>query len=85
MVDYHLLIARSKGSKYENFLHDMSEMAQAKFLSYLDEKRKAGVTVPAITPKQLHLLMTAYITALFEPVIHNYPYEEDSGHRYRDL
>lgn len=79
MVDYHLLIARSKGSKYENFLHDMSEMAQAKFLSYLEEKRKAGVKVPAITPKQLHLLMTAYLTALFEPVIHNYPYEEAVG------
>ena len=60
-------------------LHDMSEMAQAKFLSYLEEKRKAGVKVPAITPKQLHLLMTAYITALFEPVIHNYQYEEAVG------
>lgn len=79
MVDYHLLIARSKGSKYENFLHDMSEMAQAKFLSYLEEKRKAGVKVPDITPKQMHLLMTAYLTALFEPVIHNYPYEEAVG------
>ena len=76
MEDYHLLIARSKGSKYENYLHDMSELAQSKFLSYLEEQRNAGVKVPDISPKQLHLLMTAYLTALFEPVIHNYPYEE---------
>ena len=76
MEDYHLLIARSKGSKYENFLHDMSELAQSRFLLFLEEQKKAGVKVPDIKEKQLHLLMTAYISALFEPVIHNYPYEE---------
>ena len=79
MEDYHLLIARSKGSKYENYLHDMSEMAQDKFLSYLEEQRNSGVKVPDITQNQLHLLMTAYLTALFEPVIHNYPYEDAIG------
>ena len=76
MDDYHLLVARSKGSKYEYFLHDMTEAAQSRFLSYLGQLRDSGVKVPEITPKQLHLLMTAYITALFEPVVHNYPYEE---------
>ncbi len=79
MEDYHLLIARSKGSKYENYLHDMSEMAQSRFLKYLGEQKRAGVKVPDITQKQLHLLMTAYLTALFEPVIHNYPYKEAVG------
>ena len=44
MEDYHLLVARSKGSKYENYLHDMTQMAQeyaqkyAAFMQYLDEK-----------------------------------------------
>ncbi|MBQ9866890.1 MAG: TetR/AcrR family transcriptional regulator [Lachnospiraceae bacterium] len=76
MEDYHLLIAKSKGSKYENFLHDMTEMAQEKFLVYLDELRASGIKAPEITRKQLHLLLTAYLTALFEPVVHNYPREE---------
>ncbi|MCR5790104.1 MAG: TetR/AcrR family transcriptional regulator [Lachnospiraceae bacterium] len=76
MEDYHLLVARSKGSKYENFLHDMTEESQNKFLSYLKKLKKAGVNTPDIPAPQLHLLMTAYLTALFEPVVHNYSYEE---------
>lgn len=76
MEDYHLLVARSKGSRYENFLHDMTETAQEKFLSYFKEMRDAGYPVPDIPSPQLHLLLTAYITALFEPVVHNYSYEE---------
>ncbi len=76
MEDYHLLIAKSKGSRYENYLHDMTEMAQDKFLSYLDGLRKAGISAPEMTKQQLHILLTAYLTALFEPVVHNYPYRE---------
>ena len=76
MVDFHLLIAKSKGSRYENFLHDMTEESQNRFLDYLAKLRKSGANAPKITPVQLHLLMTAYITALFEPVVHNYSYEE---------
>lgn len=76
MEDYHLLVARSKGSKYENYLHDMTQMAQDRFLAYLDEMRDSGIYVPDISASQLHLLLTAYITALFEPVVHNYPKEE---------
>ena len=73
---FHLLIACSKGSRYENFLHDLSEESQERFLAYLEELRDAGVKTPDITPGQLHLLLTAYITALFEPVVHHYSYEE---------
>ncbi|MCR5633707.1 MAG: TetR/AcrR family transcriptional regulator [Lachnospiraceae bacterium] len=76
MEDYHLLIAKSKGSKYENFLHDMTETSQKKLQSYFGELREAGYKVPELAPSQIHLLMTAYITALFEPVVHNYSCEE---------
>ncbi len=70
MEDFHLLIAKSKGSKYENYLHDMTEMAQDKFMVYLKELKRSGINTPEITAVQLHLLLTAYITALFEPVVH---------------
>ncbi len=76
MEDFHLLIARSKGSKYENYLHDMTEMAQDKFMAYMEELRESGINAPEITAQQLHLLLTAYLTALFEPVVHNYSYED---------
>ncbi len=76
MEGFHLLIAKSKGSRYENYLNDMTQMTQDKFLAYLEELRKAGINAPDIPAPQLHLLLTAYLTALFEPVIHFYPLAE---------
>ncbi len=76
MEDYHLLVARSKGSRYENFLHDITQESQDRFLAYLEESKNAGYNVPSVTPMKLHLLFTAYISALFEPVVHNYSYED---------
>jgi AcrR family transcriptional regulator len=76
MEDYHLLIEKSKGSKYESFLHDMTEEAQSKIRFHFEELKAAGYNITDISERQLHLLMTAYITALFEPVVHRYSYEE---------
>ena len=61
------------GTKYENFLHDLTETGQGQFLSYLPVLRELGYPVWDISPAALHLLLSAYPTALFEPVIHSYP------------
>ncbi len=79
MDDYYLLIVKSQGTKYESFLHDMTEKSQQKMLEYLGKLRENGKKLPEIKPQELHLLLTAYITALFEPVIHRYSYEEAIG------
>ena len=76
MEEYHLLLAKSQGSKYENFLHDLTEGQQAQLLQYMPMLKAQGYAVRDITPKELHLLLSAYTTALFEPVIHNYSVEE---------
>lgn len=76
MEDYHLLVAKSKGSMYENYLHDLSEESQSKLINFFEELKTAGYEVPNLKPFELHLLMSAYTTALFEPVIHNYSYDD---------
>ena len=76
MEEYHLLLAKSRGSKYEHFLHDLTEGQQAQLLKYLPMLKAQGYAVREIDPKELHLLLSAYTTALFEPVIHNYSVEE---------
>ncbi len=76
MEDYHLLLSGSQGTKYENYLHDLTEQRQRELLNYLPMLRAEGYAVRDIDPKELHLLLTAYTTALFEPVIHNYSQEE---------
>ena len=76
MEEYHLLLAKSKGSKYENFLHDLTEQSQNRLLSYIPILKSQGYAVWDIEPKELHLLLSAYTTAMFEPVVHNYSMEE---------
>jgi AcrR family transcriptional regulator len=76
MEEYHLLLAKSQGSKHENFLHDLTQRHQNQLLSYMSMLKAQGYTVWNIEPEELHLLLSAYITAMFEPVVHNYTMED---------
>ena len=76
MEEYYLLLAKSQGSKYEHFLHDLTEQQQTQLLQYMPMLKVQGYAVRDISPQELHLLLSAYTTALFEPVVHNYSLEE---------
>ena len=76
MEEYHLLLAKSQGSKYENFLHDLTERHQNQLLGYMPMLKAQGYSVWNIEPEELHLLLSAYTTAMFEPVVHNYTMED---------
>ncbi len=74
--DYHLLLTCSSGTKYESFLHDLTQNAQEQTLLYLPILRQKGLSIRDISATELHLLYSAYVTALFEPVIHGYSLDE---------
>ncbi len=74
--DYHLLLTCSSGTKYESFLHDLTQTAQDQTLLYLPILRQRGLAIRDISPLEMHLLFSAYVTALFEPVIHRYSPDE---------
>ncbi len=74
--DYHLLLTCSSGTKYESFLHDLTQAAQERMLQYLPVLQNKGLPIREISPAALHLLLSAYVTALFEPVIHRYSLDE---------
>ena len=76
MEDYHLLLTCASGTKYESFLHDLTQAAQERTLQYIPILREKGLAVREISPRELHLLFSAYVTALFEPVIHSYTLDE---------
>ena len=74
--DYRLLLTCSSGTKYESFLHDLTQAAQERTMQVLPVLREKGLAVREISPRELHLLYSAYVTALFEPVIHRYSLDE---------
>ena len=76
MDDYRLLLTAAQGTKHEHFLHDLTEASQTQMLKYLPMLKAQGLAIRDIRPRELHLLLSAYTTALFEPVVHGYPLEE---------
>ena len=76
MEEYRLLLTKAHGSPYENYLHDLTQKRQEKMLSFLPLLQEKGYVPHMIDAKEMHLLLSAYTTALFEPVIHGYTEEE---------
>ncbi len=74
--EFILLMTRSNGTKYENFIHDYVEKNQKEFMDafrYLQEK---GYPTAKISEEELHMLLSAYLTACFEPIIHDFDNEK---------
>ena len=77
---FRLLTCCAQGTRYENFINDLVNEHQQLMLDVFDKLRAQGVPVRDISEEELHILMSAYTTAMFEPVIHNYPLEKAMHH-----
>lgn len=73
--EFRLLITAAKGTKYENFVHDYVVENQVDFLEAFERLKKQGYPVKEIDEDTLHVLLSAYVTACFEPIIHDYSEE----------
>lgn len=76
MEEYRLLLTRAQGTPYAHYLHDLTQRHQDRMMEFLPLFHQQGYFQRDITAGELHLLLTAYTTALFEPVIHGYTREE---------
>ena len=81
--EFILLMTCSGGTKYENFIHDLTEENQKELLDALQYLKKKGYPVKVVTEEELHMLLSAYLTACFEPIIHDY--DEASIEKYLNI
>ncbi|MCR4687051.1 MAG: TetR/AcrR family transcriptional regulator [Lachnospiraceae bacterium] len=70
--EFILLMTCSGGTKYENFIHDLTNENQKEFMDALKFLKEKGYPVKVIKEEELHFLLSAYLTACFEPIIHDY-------------
>lgn len=82
--EFKLLVCCSQGTKYSDIIHQCVEIEQKETLAFLDVARKQGMPVKDIKPEELHLLLSAYIAAIFEVVIHDFTLE-DAKHYLKTL
>ncbi|MEY8353115.1 TetR/AcrR family transcriptional regulator [Lachnospiraceae bacterium 54-53] len=73
--EFKLLICCSEGTRYAHYIHDLVMVEQEETLVFLEEARRRGVPVRDILPEELHLLLSAYVTAVFEVVVHDFTHE----------
>ena len=79
---FRLLICKSQGTRYESFLHDLAVEGEKATMAMMNMFRNHGGNVNSVNPKEFHLLVTAYVGAVFQAVEHGFTREE--ALRYAD-
>lgn len=73
---FKLLVCRSQGTRYENFLHDMALMEEKLDMDYFDKLNEYNMSVKDISELEFHMLVTANVSALYEAVKHDFTKEQ---------
>lgn len=75
-----LLISGAAGTRYANFQHDFVEAMTTKTYEYFLEAKKRGLTHADISLTEMHILLSAFWTTVYEPFIHGYNWAQMEAH-----
>lgn len=67
---FQLLLIHAQGTRYENFIHDFVTDVTKRSIKFMRKAHKLGIAPKPISEEELHMLLTAYWTTLFEPLVH---------------
>ncbi len=70
--EFTLIICKSRGTRYENFTHEIALQEEATTLRYMNELRKRNIPVRDVDKEEFHLLVTASVDAIFQAVVHGF-------------
>ena len=80
LKNYHdelrLIICCSHGTKYENFIHNLIKIETKETMKAFDYIRKNGGHIKEISEDELHVLFSAYMLAIIEPIEHDWPFDK---------
>ena len=73
---FRLLICKSRGTRYESFLHDLAVEEEKTTVTMMDMLKAQGMKINNVREEELHLLVTANVNAVFQAVEHGFSREE---------
>lgn len=84
MIDYiyehfdifKLIICRSEGTPYADFVHTMVEVEVESTFHFIEVLHSLNHTVPEIDPQLCHMLCSGMFNGIFEMVVHDMPIEK---------
>lgn len=77
---FRLLLCHAEGTRYANFIHDFASDVTARSYRFAEEAYRRGISPFLIDEEELHMLLTAYWSTMFETVIHGLPKEKALRH-----
>jgi AcrR family transcriptional regulator len=78
--DLFILLEKSAGTAYENYGHDFAHRMTKAYMQYYLETKKRGLANAEISEDQMHVLCTAFWTAIYEPFIHKMTWKKIEEH-----
>ena len=77
---FRLLLCHAEGTKYASFIHDIVSDVTARSYRFAEEVYRRDISPFLIEEEELHMLLTAYWSTMFEPIIHGLPKEKALRH-----
>ncbi len=77
---FRLLLCHAEGTRYSNFLHEFVNDVTARSMCFIKETHRRGMVSFVIDEEELHMLLTAYWSTMFEPIIHGLPRKKAYRH-----
>ncbi|MCR5321716.1 MAG: TetR/AcrR family transcriptional regulator [Lachnospiraceae bacterium] len=78
--DFVLILERSAGTVYENYGHEFALRMTDAYVQYYEEARRRGLSHINISKAEMHVLCTAFWTAIYEPFVHKMTWKEIEEH-----
>lgn len=75
-----LLLKCAEGTSFSNFQHDWVEKMTASTYSYYQEAYARKLTDVAVSEGEMHILLSAFWTTIYEPFIHGYTWDQLEDH-----
>lgn len=69
--EFKLLVCKSEGTCYENFVHNMVEIEVDETLAFIDVLRAQGMDVPYMEKAVCHMIVSGMFTGIFELIKHD--------------
>ena len=69
---FKLIICKSQGTRYENFAEEIIEEEEKATYKFFEILNKRGLVAKKIPEREIHLLVTCSVNAIFETVIHDF-------------
>ncbi len=67
---FYLLICCSQGTPYERYVHDFVEGSTDEMMRYWEQCKEHGYPVREIGRDDMHMLVSAYVAAVIQPIEH---------------